>query len=104
MVAFGVITYVKPKLWISVYDNFGPILGGLNILALALCLYLLIRAKLKENEDDPYLVQNVKELTQFVTERLIEIHLLTHRNFQFYMNFIEAWNYIQLYSEFKLNN
>lgn len=49
----------KPKLWISVYDNFGPILGGLNVLALALCLYLLIRAKLKLTEDDPYLLENV---------------------------------------------
>lgn len=60
MLAFGVITYVKPKLWVSVYDNFGPILGGLNVLALVLCLYLLISAKLKENEDDPYLLANVK--------------------------------------------
>lgn len=59
MVAFGLITYIHPKLWISVYDNFGHILGVLNVLALALCLYLLIRAKLKREESDPYLLQNV---------------------------------------------
>ena len=59
MVAFGVITYVHPQLWVSVYDNFGPILGGLNVFALALCLYLLVKAKLKTVEDDPYLLNNV---------------------------------------------
>lgn len=64
MLAFGVITYINPKLWIMVYDNFGPILGGLNILALALCLYLLIQAKLKRNENDPYLLDKVNKRTK----------------------------------------
>ncbi|KAG4078624.1 hypothetical protein HA402_015214 [Bradysia odoriphaga] len=58
MIAFGIVTYVSPQLWVSVYDNFGPILGGLNVLALALCLYLLVQAKMKETEDDPYLLNN----------------------------------------------
>jgi len=56
MLAFGVITYIKPELWISVYENMGPILGALNVLALFLCVYLLIGAKLKKKEDDPYLM------------------------------------------------
>lgn len=60
MIAFGIVTYVSPQLWVSVYDNFGPILGGLNVLALALCLYLLVQAKMKDTEDDPYLVNNVR--------------------------------------------
>lgn len=59
MLAFGVITFVNPELWISVYDNFGSILGVLNVLALAFCLYLLVQAKMKQNEEDPYLLNNV---------------------------------------------
>ncbi len=59
LIAFGAITYINPKLWVSVYDNLGPILGGLNVLALALCLYLQVKAKLKQNEEDPYLLNNV---------------------------------------------
>lgn len=59
LTAFGVITYVNPKLWISVYDNMGHILGGLNISALVFCLYLLVQAKLKKDEKDPYLLEKV---------------------------------------------
>ncbi|KAJ6643682.1 SCO-spondin [Pseudolycoriella hygida] len=56
LTVFGVITYTNPKLWVSVYDNFGPILGVLNVVALSLCLYLLIHAKLRKDEKDPYLL------------------------------------------------
>jgi len=39
----------------------GPILGGWNIFALSLCLYLLVKAKLKTDEQDPYLKASVSK-------------------------------------------
>lgn len=63
LIAFGLLTYVNPKLWVTAYDNLGPILGVLNISALVFCLYLLIKAKSKKGEKDPYLLANVNLLT-----------------------------------------
>ncbi|OXA58166.1 7-dehydrocholesterol reductase [Folsomia candida] len=54
--ALLVISFVQPSICVSIYENFGPILGGLNILALSLCAYLWIKAKLKSDEKDPYLL------------------------------------------------
>lgn len=53
------IIFLKPEVCVSLYENMGAILGGLNVVALSLCLFLLIRAKSKRNEEDPYLLNNV---------------------------------------------
>ncbi|ODN02551.1 7-dehydrocholesterol reductase [Orchesella cincta] len=52
------IAGLKPKICVAIYENMGAILGGLNVVALSLCLFLLVRAKLKAKEDDPYLKEN----------------------------------------------
>jgi 7-dehydrocholesterol reductase len=54
--ALGFMVYLRPELCETIYDNFGAILGSLNAVALVLCLYLLIKAKLKTDEKDPYLL------------------------------------------------
>jgi hypothetical protein len=60
LLVFGVIAYSKPRVCVSIYENAGPILGGLNLLAFLLCLFLLVKAKLKTTEEDPYLQAEVR--------------------------------------------
>lgn len=105
LIAFGIVIYVNPQLCVSVYDNFGPIIGTLNIFALALCLYLLIKAKMKQHEDDPYIANNVrsKTITGTYLNQLPTKVISFHRNSQFYMSFIVEWKYIPQFSESKRN-
>lgn len=53
------IIFIKPQVCVSIYQNMGAILGGLNVVALSLCLFLFVKAKLKIEEEDPYLRNNV---------------------------------------------
>ncbi|CAG7668703.1 unnamed protein product [Allacma fusca] len=55
----GCVVYINPTLCVSIYQNMGPILGVLNVLAFSLCTYLLIKAKLDRNPVDPYLRTSV---------------------------------------------
>ncbi|CAL8074258.1 unnamed protein product [Orchesella dallaii] len=56
--ALLLVAGLKPKICVDIYQNMGAILGGLSVVALSLCMFLLVRAKLKEKEDDPYLRAN----------------------------------------------
>jgi len=51
----------------------GPILGCLNITALTLCAYLMFKAKYKpaEEEEDPYLTEEVLSKTEHCEYYLI---------------------------------
>jgi len=51
-------SYMNPQLCVDIYFNMGAILGGLNIVALCLCTYMLLHAKMKSDEKDPYLLKN----------------------------------------------
>ncbi|CAL8128731.1 unnamed protein product [Orchesella dallaii] len=45
------VSVIEPQICVSIYENMGPIVGTLNVIALALCLFLLIRGIQNDKED-----------------------------------------------------
>ncbi|CAL8128520.1 unnamed protein product [Orchesella dallaii] len=45
------VSVIEPQICVKIYENMGPIVGTLNVIALTLCLFLLIRGIQNKKED-----------------------------------------------------
>ena len=62
LTAFGIVAAINPSIFVAIYEHHGEILGGLNIVAMSLCFYLLMKAKQDKNPKDPYLRTSVSNI------------------------------------------